>query len=453
MRCPKCQYLGFEPSPRCKNCGYDFSFGSDDLPSLTIVPEPDPHDALADFDLQIFDEAAPRSKSSAMSSGFDLDELLAHGRSEPALEMEFKSSSSSTASAVATPPAEDVMKIVEAEVVAKAPEPITVPVPVPEVIAARVAVSRPIVAAEMVTPIAAAPPVARASVVRAAAPPAAPVTTELPLFMQVMSESTTPKPVVDVRASAPLTIEAAPDAVPVPAAMAPAARVVEEVDDRPLVQVPTVPRPPLAVRRTTPDPARLRAKYARANVKPEGAALADSDLLRGIDEPAVTVAANAAPANRLSAEPTPESLPAGWLQGVSVAKRVSAAAVDGLLLGSLNAAIVWFTLSVLGMGPSQAHLLPLVPFALFFLLVDGGYLVLFTAACGQTIGKMAAGIRVVGTTTGAVINDRISLGQAVARSLGTIASFVPLGAGFWMSLVGDGRAFHDRIAHTRVVRA
>ncbi len=25
MKCPKCGYLGFETSPRCKNCGYDFS--------------------------------------------------------------------------------------------------------------------------------------------------------------------------------------------------------------------------------------------------------------------------------------------------------------------------------------------------------------------------------------------------------------------------------------------
>ena len=25
MKCPKCQYLGFETGNRCKNCGYDFS--------------------------------------------------------------------------------------------------------------------------------------------------------------------------------------------------------------------------------------------------------------------------------------------------------------------------------------------------------------------------------------------------------------------------------------------
>jgi uncharacterized RDD family membrane protein YckC len=108
-------------------------------------------------------------------------------------------------------------------------------------------------------------------------------------------------------------------------------------------------------------------------------------------------------------------------------------------------------LSVCGLAPEQANLLPIAPLLLFFLLLDAGYLVLFTAACGQTLGKMAAGIRVVGTTTGAVINDRITIAQALMRSLGSIASMVPLGAGFWFALVGDRRAVHDRLAHTRVV--
>lgn len=412
MRCPKCQYLGFEPSPRCKNCGYDFSFGADDLPSLTFVPEPE---AMADFDLQVSDASASRESTAVSSRGFDLDDLLAHGRSEPALVMERGSVGAATASAVATPPAADVLRILHEEPAAPAENagPATAPRSRPD--------RRP-----------------------AAAP--VPMTTELPLFMQVMSDAPAKTPVSNVRAGMPLTIEAAT------AAAGPSeGRALEEVDDRPLVQVPAVPRPPLAVRRTTPDPAKLRAKYARA-AKVESRT--DGDLLRGIDEAEPNQPlARESPAVRLSAEPTPGSLPADWLLGVSAGKRFTAALVDALLLGAIDAAIVWFTLSVCGLRPAQAYLLPLIPILLFFLLVDGGYLVLFTAACGQTIGKMAAGIRVVGTTTGAVINDRITVGQAIARSVGAIASCVPLGAGFWMSLVGDGRALHDRIAHTRVVRA
>ena len=29
MKCPKCNYLGFETGDRCKNCGYDFSLMGD----------------------------------------------------------------------------------------------------------------------------------------------------------------------------------------------------------------------------------------------------------------------------------------------------------------------------------------------------------------------------------------------------------------------------------------
>ena len=36
MKCPKCDYLGFETGDRCKNCGYDFS--------LLAAPEPEPAD-------------------------------------------------------------------------------------------------------------------------------------------------------------------------------------------------------------------------------------------------------------------------------------------------------------------------------------------------------------------------------------------------------------------------
>ena len=28
MKCPKCEYLGFETGDRCKNCGYDFSLAA-----------------------------------------------------------------------------------------------------------------------------------------------------------------------------------------------------------------------------------------------------------------------------------------------------------------------------------------------------------------------------------------------------------------------------------------
>jgi uncharacterized RDD family membrane protein YckC len=200
----------------------------------------------------------------------------------------------------------------------------------------------------------------------------------------------------------------------------------------------------------------MRAKYGRAaHAKSHAAPIETSgDLLETADQLEASLELRAVPpAQRLSTEPTPTSLPAGWLPGVGPGKRLMAAALDSALLLGLDAIVIWFTLSVCGLAPADANLLPVVPLLLFFLLLDAGYLVLFTAACGQTIGKMVAGIRVVGTSTGAVINDRISISQALMRSLGSIASMLPLGAGFWFGLVGDRRAVHNRLAHTRVVSA
>lgn len=41
MKCPKCEYLGFETTPTCRNCGYDFSLASDDTTSAFDVAPAD----------------------------------------------------------------------------------------------------------------------------------------------------------------------------------------------------------------------------------------------------------------------------------------------------------------------------------------------------------------------------------------------------------------------------
>ena len=80
----------------------------------------------------------------------------------------------------------------------------------------------------------------------------------------------------------------------------------------------------------------------------------------------------------------------------------------------------------------------------FFLLVDGGYLVAFTTAGGQTIGKMAFGLKVVRDD-----DEGMSVGVAAVRALGAIASTLCLGAGLIPALIHeDRRAIHDRLAGT-----
>jgi len=84
-----------------------------------------------------------------------------------------------------------------------------------------------------------------------------------------------------------------------------------------------------------------------------------------------------------------------------------------------------------------------------FLVVQNlGYLVAFTAG-GQTLGKMAAGIKVVAAES----NRSIDLGQALKRTVAWLLLAIPAGLGFLTALASDRRGLHDRLAGTRVVRA
>jgi uncharacterized RDD family membrane protein YckC len=82
----------------------------------------------------------------------------------------------------------------------------------------------------------------------------------------------------------------------------------------------------------------------------------------------------------------------------------------------------------------------------FLVLLKLSYFGVFTAACGQTIGKMAAHIRVV--ADGAPLDP----GRAARRTLVGAVSLLAFGAGFIPALLDpDRRALHDRVARTRVV--
>ena len=49
MKCPKCGYLGFETTDRCRNCGYDFSFAAPSLPSELPLRMPAVESPLEDL--------------------------------------------------------------------------------------------------------------------------------------------------------------------------------------------------------------------------------------------------------------------------------------------------------------------------------------------------------------------------------------------------------------------
>lgn len=201
----------------------------------------------------------------------------------------------------------------------------------------------------------------------------------------------------------------------------------------PLVDATAAPRRPLSVRRATPDPARLRPKPVRHEARTPQ----PLELPLPVDDQTPAPVLRRAPAG--AADPSPSAPPV--LRGL-------AAAIDVALLAVIDVIVVYFTLRMCGLTTAQLGLLPKVPLAAFLMLVNGGYLAAFTAAGGQTIGKMAFGLKVVGHA-----DLPVSGGLAVLRAVGCLVSVASFGLGFLPALVAEGgRAVEDRLADTRVVR-
>ena len=130
------------------------------------------------------------------------------------------------------------------------------------------------------------------------------------------------------------------------------------------------------------------------------------------------------------------------------ARRILAGLIDVALLSALDLLVLYFTLRLLGLAASQVTELPLLPLVAFMLLLNVGYFIAFTAVGGQSIGKMALGIKVISQEESVV-----PIGRATLRTLAYFVSALPLGAGFLPGVFGADRlALHDRLAHTRVVR-
>lgn len=127
--------------------------------------------------------------------------------------------------------------------------------------------------------------------------------------------------------------------------------------------------------------------------------------------------------------------------------RLVSAAVDLAILSALDAVVVYLTAQIAGVPTAEVLELPLAPLATFVFGLNIAYLAAFTANGGQTLGKMAAGLRVEGA------EGPVTFGAALLRVAVAIAGGLAAGAGFLPALWrADGRAVHDQIAGTRVVR-
>ncbi|HTM23804.1 MAG TPA: RDD family protein [Vicinamibacterales bacterium] len=217
--------------------------------------------------------------------------------------------------------------------------------------------------------------------------------------------------------------------------------------DAPLVTSSANPRAPLSVRRTAPAAPRPRPRR-----DPRAPAAAAPRLALDTAEFPIVAARQPAakPAPAASVEPVAEDMSAA----APIGARLIAGLIDLVLVGAIDLTVVYFTLKLCDLTFDQALTLPMAPLLSFLALLDGGYLATFVAASGQTIGKMAAGLRVVSAGDGAPMRDRVTFGQAAIRAAAYLASALPAGLGFLPVFIGqERRALHDRLADTRVVKA
>lgn len=207
-------------------------------------------------------------------------------------------------------------------------------------------------------------------------------------------------------------------------------------DDQPLITRASPPRPPLAVRRATPEVPRLRAEQQLRTPS--------FDLALDVADPPplpVVLPADRTTIEAWDADDEPRD--------AAVGARLFAVMVDLLILAAIDAVVVYFTMQLCYLTIEDLWMLPKGPLVAFLFVQNGGYLVAFTAG-GQTLGKMMAGIRVVQFDSAAPLD----LGRAFLRTLVWVALAVPAGLGFLSALFSrDHRGLHDRFAGTRVVRA
>lgn len=341
MKCPKCGYLGFETTDRCRNCQYDFSlapFSSE--PELTLHGADSKIESPSDFDLPAIKRQSDRLSASAL----DLDRLF--GDPDPA--------GSAPPALTSSPPS-----------------------------------------------------------------PPAPLRKPEPPTITLLDDDSEPAKAISIES----------DDTP-PVAAAPADESALPFDDGPIVPPPAA-RPPLAVRRSTPEVLRNRPRTTR---------------------PVRTEALDFEPAQDKSsvASQAANETVASLMEIPSLGARVGAGVIDLLLLIGIDAAVLYLTLRVTGLQNTleDMRVLPPVPFVGFLATLAFGYVASFTVAGGQTIGKMVLSLRVIGDD-----GRPVDAAGGMLRALGCMLVPITLGLSYLPALfTSDHRAIHDRLAGTRVVQ-
>ena len=130
-------------------------------------------------------------------------------------------------------------------------------------------------------------------------------------------------------------------------------------------------------------------------------------------------------------------------------ERAAAAVCDMLILTAIGTALVGAASSATALPFRQILRDEALWLSLAWSIFAIGYSVFFVGSCGQTIGRMIMRLRVVG-------DDQFSVGfdRAAIRLAAWVLSALPLLGGVLPALRDpQRRALHDRLSHTRVVKA
>jgi uncharacterized RDD family membrane protein YckC len=218
-------------------------------------------------------------------------------------------------------------------------------------------------------------------------------------------------------------------------------------DDVPLVKA-AKPRPPLSVRRSTPEVPKLRS---------EPRVEARAPLLEWSDPAPHTPHTPTPRPSGFERRPTPqpEELARTYATGLEAAEpagigpRAVATLIDLALLVVVDLVVVYLTMKICRLSFAELALLPKAPLITFLTLQNGGYFIAFTAT-GQTLGKMMTGVRVLADDS----DHAPDVGRSALRAALWIVLALPAGLGLLSATFSrDGRGLHDRFAGTRVVRA
>jgi uncharacterized RDD family membrane protein YckC len=207
-----------------------------------------------------------------------------------------------------------------------------------------------------------------------------------------------------------------------------------------VVTPPSVPRAPLSVRRGSPVVAKPRPR------RPDERSAEDDS------EPRLALDTGDMPA--LASRVGPATVADLDVAMAPIVSRLLGGVIDLAIMSGIDVVVLYFTLKICELTFAEWSRLPLAPLFAFLLLLNGGYLATFIAAGGQTIGKMATGIRVIPGDRDAGATARVPLGQAIVRAACYGISVLLAGLGFVPAAIGpEYRALHDRLADTRVVKA